>query len=323
LATSAVAVLVSGYVLRPQTELPAASSEEPAPILREVVTRRQTTGLFTALQDTARAAVGATARLTVMYPPPDRWSDWQPLQPRDPRRFAVPIDATRLLGDGADLEEGTQVEIRLGNGRTLQGRIGARYPASRLAVIETATGDPLPVPTARGTAVVAGDLVVGVAPGEEAPVTVPLVVAETSRGAMDVTEASDRFLGIAVFSADGSWLGVLAAGSAGMRILPADAIMNEPPEADSVEEPLGVSLRAEQTRSGDTRIVVDAVASDGRAATAGLRAGDILLAVDDTAATALDAAVAALQGGPGRTHRLRVRRGTRTVVVRIPPADPR
>ena len=318
LAAAAVAVLVAGYALRPQAELPpTAVEQQPSPILREVVTRRQTIGMFAALQDTARVAVSSTARLVAPPAPLDRWSDWQPAPRRNDERFAVPIDAARLLGDAADLAEGVAVDIRLGNGRTLRGAVQTRFPASRLALIATDTTEPLPVPAAAATPALAGDVVVAVAPGGEGPITVPLIVTEVERRTMRVTGGADRFIGMAVFAAGGDWVGVLAADADGFRVLPVDLVFTEPSAPAAVAPPIGVSLRAAM-RADHVDVVVDDVAAQGQAAAAGLRAGDVLVEIDGTPLVDLESAVAALQ--TGAPVRVRVRRGTRMLTIRIAAA---
>lgn len=319
LAVAAVGVLVAGYLLRPRAELPApALEEQPSPILREVVTRRETTGMFAALQDTARDVVHLTVRLTVPEPPLERWSDWAPdAPPQDTMRFGVPIDGDRVLGDAADLPEGTRVNIGFADGRTVSGFVIVRFPASRLALIAADGGGGWPVPIPAAAPADSGDLVVGVAPGEEGPVTAPLIVAESAGGTMRITSVAERFLGIPVFAAGGDWLGVLAAGPDGMRIISADAVLAERPPA-AAPAPVGVTLRSVAADDGARRVVVEAVAPDGRAAEAGLRAGDVLLSVQDDPVTTLDAAAGALQREASAALRLDVRRGARTLTIRIP-----
>jgi hypothetical protein len=323
IAGSAIAVLIVGFILRPQTRLPATAVEEqPSPILREVVQRREAVNVFAALQQTARTVLPATARLTPAAPAVDRWSDWQPRPAIDRPRFAVAIGEWRLLGDAADLPEGTSVQVQVGDGRTVTGLVMVRFPDLRLALVVLDGGVPLPLPGAEPATVAAGDVVVGVAPGEGGVVTVPMVIAEVRRRGLDVTGNVDRYLGMPVFTPAGGWLGVVAGAADDMRVIRAADVLGARPAKEPSARAVGLSLRYAsdgEGADGSRPIVVEDVAPDGVAENAGLRAADLILSIDGEQPADLQAAVAALTAERPTPLAIRVRRRNRTVVVRLLP----
>jgi hypothetical protein len=324
IAASALAVLVAGYLLRPQVDLPPpAVEEQPSPILREVVERREAVNVFAALQQTARAVLPATARLTLPPRAVERWSDWRPQPAANPARYAVPVGERRLLGAAADLSEGSSVQVHVGDGRTVTALVITRFPNARLALLVLDGGDPLPLPNPAPVTVAAGDVVVGVAPGADGIVVVPMVVAEVRRGILDVTSDIDRYLGMPVFTAAGVWVGIVAAGPDGVRVVRADDVLSASSVEGPVERTLGVSLRYAGDGGAGTGtarpIVVEDVAPDGVAEAAGLRAADVILTIDGEEPADLEAAAAALAAERTTPLAVRVRRGGRTAIVRLPP----
>jgi hypothetical protein len=324
IAASALAVLLVGYLLRPQIELPPpAVEEQPSPILREVVERRETVNVFAALQQTARAVLPATARLSLPPAAVDLWSDWRAQPSADPARYAVPVGESRLLGDAADLPEGSSVQVHVGDGRTLSAFVMTRFPDAALALLVLDGAGPLPLPDAAPATVTAGDVVVGVAPGADGIVAVPMVVAEVRRGAVDVTSDVGRYLGIPVFTAAGGSVGIVAGGPDGVRIVRVDDVLSGSTGERPPARTLGLSLRY-STDDGGTGatsrpIVVEDVAPGGVAEDAGFRPSDVILTIDGEEPADLQSAVAALTEGRATPLPVRLRRGNRTVIVRLAP----
>lgn len=322
LAVAAVAVLVGGYALRPAAELPGRPIEEQtAPILRQVVEQREPSELFAALQETARRVLGVTARITVPAPPRARWSDWRPVEPHRATRYGVVLDGNRVLGDFGDLAAGTEVQVHVGASRNTRGWVVERFSDTRLglAALDPALS-PAPARDAGATAT-PGELVVAVAPGEEGPVIVPLSISERRGGALVVLGASHRLAGMPAFTAAGALVGVLAGADDELRIVPVRNVLSGPSLSAEPSPPLGLSLRVDR-RTEDVRVVVDEVAPFGRAADGGVRVGDVLLAIDDVPVETLDEAASALEAAESKSLRLRVRRGPRSVVVRVAGSNP-
>lgn len=318
-AASAVAVLVVGYALRPEAQLPPpALEEQPSPILREAVERREAASIYVALQQVARTVAPAAARLLPLAAPLERWSDIEPdLNARV--RYGVAVAAATLVADAADLPVGSGVSARLGNGRTVMGLVTTHYPRAGLALVAVGDTEPLPVPAESAAAAAAGELVVAVAPGENGLLVLPVAVAEVRRGGLSLSSAFERYRGVPVFNAQSEWLGIIADGDDGMRVVRPGDLAAE--EAESPAPPaLGVSLRLEASEAGPRPVIVDEVAAGGRAAAAGLQAGDVIASINGEAPAGLEAAVAALRGDGVTPVSVAVRRGRRVLTVRLDAA---
>lgn len=316
IAAAAVAVLVIGYALRPQAELPPpAIEQEPSPILREVVERREAVSIYAALQQTARNVASVSARVVPAPMPPERWSDFQP-DPPARVRFGVVTGPTTLVADAADLPDGAIVEATLGTGSMVSGVVATRYPAAGLATVTLLAAEPVPVPSASLSPPQPGEPVVAVGPGEDGLLILPLVVAEVRRTGPLLSGAQERHLGLPVFNTRNEWLGVIANGEDGLRVVqPADLTIE--PEAPPAPPPLGLSLRLGPAETGPRPIVVEAVAPDGLAAAAGLQADDVIVSIDGVEPIDLDAAVQAVQATAEAPVSVTVRRGRRTQTIRI------
>lgn len=322
IAASAVAVIVVGYALRPRAELPPPPVEEaPQPILREVVIRREAISIYATLQQTARNVAHLAARVRLVEGPRDRWSDLRP-DPLARTRFGVVVEPAALLAAAADYPRGALVEAELGDGRIVRGLVTARYADSGLALIGIEGSVALPVPVAAPEPPAAGELVVAVAPGEEGLMTVPVAVAEVRSSGLVLAGTLDRYAGVPVFDDEGRWLGVVTPSADGARVVLPTALVEEV-APDEPTQRLGLSLRLGDDTSTPRQVIVDEVAPDGRAAAAGLQVGDVILAIDGGAPSDLEAVVAALGGGGGEAVTVQVRRGRRTLTLRIAAAAER
>lgn len=316
IATAAVAVLVIGYALRPQAELPPpAIEQEPSPILREVVERREAVSIYAALQQTARNVAAVSARVVPAATPPERWSDWQP-DPPARVRFGVVTGPVTLVADAADLPDGAVVEATLGTGGVVSGVVAARYPAAGLAMVTLLAAEPVPVPSVSTAPPQAGEPVVAVAPGEDGLLILPLVISEVRRSGLLLSGALERHRGLPVFNTRNEWLGVIADGEDGPRVVDPTNLPVEP-EEPAGPEPLGLSLRLGMADAGPRPIVVEAVAPDGRAAAAGLQPDDVVVSIDGVELLELETAVEALRGAGEAPVSLTVRRDRRTVTIRL------
>jgi S1-C subfamily serine protease len=351
IAASAVAILLVGYALRPQAELPApAVEEQPSPILRDVVERREAASVYVTLQQTARTVAHLTARVTPTAAARERWSDWKP-DPLERRRHGGVVDGRTLLADAADLPVGSMVAAQLGNGRVVHGVVSAIYPRAGLALITVEAADALPVPTAATVVPTAGELGVAVAPGEEGLLTVPVVIVEVRRSGLYLSGAMEAYRGVPVFNARGEWLGAIADGDGGMRVVrprdlagesanppappplglslelgPAEFAAPSPAEAGrgrrgAPREPAGAGPQSAGRGGTDNAgpVVVTDLAPDGRAAMAGFQSGDVILEIDGAEPADLETVVAALRKADDAPIAVRVRRGQRTLVLRVEP----
>lgn len=323
LGGAAVLVLAAGLLLRPDTPAATAAIEEtPAPILQDVVSRREAQTLVRQLQVTAREAAPFAVRVTLPEPAAARWSDWEEAPPVSRERYGVVLAEREVLAHVGDVELETPVSVTLGDGRRFAGRIVERWRERGLGRIAVDAAAPLAVPPAAAAAA-PGDAVVATAPGVDGMVIAPLFVAAVGEEAVLVSSAIDRFHGMPVFGGGPALVGVIAMRDDGMAVLPLAAATAAPPGPAPASRRLGLSLGTMPSpdAGGASRVIVTAVAPDGPAADAGVRAGDVLFQVDETDVEALAGAVTALSAGPEAAIRLRVRRGRQLLTLRVTPAD--
>ena len=316
-AAAALLVLVAGYLLRPEIDLPPPPAAEslPAPILRQTVAAQEVASLF----DTARATALASLRFTARLSAPaatDRWSDWEGPPALDRERYGVVLTERHLLGEAADVAPGVPVQVHLGDNRNTTGRVVRRLPGSALAIVELDTNEALAVPPAAVPADVT-EIVMAVAPGPGGPIVAPLFVAGIDGGSTLVTGADPRYRGMGVFAPTGGLVGVLSDSPDGLRVRTTADLLSE--QARIAPQPVGVSLArdGDGDTAGESQVVVSAVAPGSRAAAAGLRPRDVLLDVDGTPVVTVAAAASALQAG---ADRIRVRRNRRVLSLALPPA---
>lgn len=135
----------------------------------------------------------------------------------------------------------------------------------------------------------------------------------------------ERLAGGGVFNVDGELLGmavrcgerVLAVPASQVRALLATIRTLPDPDAS----PLGIAIAPIDSLArlavGDSGVLVTAVRRDGAAARAGLRAGDVLTAVDGAPATAESAHALIERAAPADSHVVTRRRGEETSRVRM------
>jgi hypothetical protein len=323
LAAGAALVLVAGVLLRPDT--PAATvpiEETPAPILQEVVGRREALSIVQRLQETGRRSIRFAARVTLPPAGEEEWSDWEPgaAVPRD--RFGVVLSERELLAHVGDVPAGTVVTVVLGNGRGFAARVTETWPDRGLGRLAVDSMEPLESPPGIASAVTPGDAVVGAAPGRRGEVIAPMFVASVDEDAVFVTSAIDRFRGLPVFTESGVLLGVVAATPSGTAVMPLSSATAPSPEPPGPARLLGMSLGLDAPGDEGARpVVITRVAENGPAAAARLRPGDILLAIDGTDVRRPGDAAAALEAGTDPVVRLRIRRGRQILTVRVTPAE--
>jgi hypothetical protein len=315
-AAAAAAILGIGFLLKPAAPAAPPPDEAPAPILQQVVQQREADAVFRRMRDAAPQAVRFAARLTPLHPRVETWSDWQPTHNERTRadRFAAVLDTRHLLGDAADLDEGARVRVMLGDGRTFEARVTTRFVSRSLAVLEPITEIQLDGPPKAPQPVIAGTAAFATAPGSAAPIVAPLFVAGVTSRELLTTNALDGLRGMPVFTLDGNLAGIVAVEESRARVLTLDAAMAVAPAGP--REPLfGFTLSVQPGDAGEVVTVTD-VAPSGPAEQAGVRAGDVVIAMNGQEITNLENAVSALSAGDALT--ITVRRGSRVQNIRVP-----
>ncbi|MGE0446869.1 MAG: PDZ domain-containing protein [Vicinamibacterales bacterium] len=322
-ALAAAGFLVVGYLLRPEQPAPPPQQEPPAPLLQEVVQQREAGSVLRALQEVGAATLQYGVFVTGEPVPPDAWSDWQPeLAPRpEPPRYGVVTGAGEVIANVGGLSADAPVQIMVGNGRQLTGRITEPVAPGGLARIAVTPSEPLVPPSRAASLPAAGDPVVAAAPAGEGSLIAPLFVASITDGAIVTTTELAPFVGAPVFSASRELIGMVANRPGGARVVPIDRVLDAP--ADRVPGParLGLTLAQVQDAGAEQpRVVVRDLDPNGRAAAAGVMTDDVIEAIDDAQVASLAQARGALPTD-GAGLELNIRRGRRALTVRIPAAE--
>jgi S1-C subfamily serine protease len=316
----ATAVLLGGYLARPERPAVAQLEERPAPLLQQVVEQRESQSFYRALQDSAASVVQHTVRVVAAARPPASWSDWEPASVDvATTRHGIVIGARELLAEGSGLQAGDPVTVTAGDGQLVTGRVEAVYRERRLARIGVDVDRALPVPrvAARPRP---GDAVVGVAPGIGGPIVAPLFIAAADEDGLTTTTPLDRFPGMGIFTEARELVGIVGYAGGQPRVLPIEAATTEPPPPPAPPPSFGVSLRVEHAAEDGDRVVVAALAPGGVAARMGLRPGDRLLTSAGEPIRSIAEARAVLQQA-ARERRLRIARGPRVLTLRVPPLE--
>jgi S1-C subfamily serine protease len=320
IAAAAAAFLIIGFALRP--DLAPPQQESPGPLLQEVVQQREAESVLRALQDVGAATVQYGAFVVGEPAPLAAWSDWEPAlaAPADPGRYGVVIGEGDIVAYARGLSAAAPVRVSIGDGRELMGRITGPVSAAGLARITVQASAPLVAPPRAITLPLPGESVVAAAPTPDGRLIAPLFVAAVSGDTAVTTVPLDPFLGAPVFSAARELVGVVALRGGAARIVFIDAALRADPTPVTPPAPLGVTLEA--VSEGDASVVmVRALDPDGRAAAAGLRAGDIVEAIDEVVVTGLPQALESLAPGRAEGVDLRIRRARRVMPITVPPVE--
>lgn len=267
------------------------------------------------------------------------------------RGLGVVIATDRVLTNAHNLRDET-TSVRFADGRTDQARLVGLDADGDLAVLGVSTADAAPLTWAEGDAVTMGAFVValGFASGGTLRATVGTVSAvgqtfrgprgRRVRGAFEHTASLARgSSGGPVLNHDGHLVGISTSrlGGGFYLALPADAALRERVDSlgrgEQVERVrLGVGLapssvaqrlRASVGLEPREGLLVQEVGTASPAEAAGLRAGDLLVALDGVALTEAEELLSALDGlHPGASIRLGVVRGAAELDAEVLfPAD--
>ena len=227
IGASAAAILIVGLLLKPAAPAPPPPTETPAPMLQQVVQQREGETIFRQMRAAWPEIARFTARITPLPSPPD------PLEfgPRDPAyatgRFGVVAGPRHILADSADIADDAILRVALGDGRTFDAHVAARFPDRSLVLLEPPAAVSLESPP-RAPSIVAGTALFAGAQRVDGPVIAPMFVAHASARELVTTNALDPFRGMPVFTVEGQLAGIVAEERGQVRLLTAAAAL-EPP----------------------------------------------------------------------------------------------
>jgi S1-C subfamily serine protease len=323
-AAAAVAFLVVGFALRPDVP-PPAQPEAPGPLLQQVVEQREAVSVVRALQDVGNDTVRYGVFVVGEPVTPDVWSDWEPGYADAPARarYGVVVGAAEVLAYVEGLSAEAPVRVMAGDGRQMTGQIVEPLPGTGLARIALDTAVPLVPPQGAETMPRPGDPVVAASAAPGGRLIAPLFVASTDGEGLTATTTLEPLLGAPVFSVARELVGVVALGDRTPRIVALDAVM-QPATPAAGPAPLGLTLERRMTDEADlpVELVIRALDPEARAARAGAREGDIVVAVNGEAVGDLPQARSMLAAVSDSGFELDVRRGRRVTTLQVPSAEP-
>lgn len=334
LALVSAFVLMIGAWLAPRAvETPlSVPQEHAAPLLEEQVQLREVSRPFVGVQEVA--APVREHSVAIVAPPapvlPVRNDYAEPAGSAQPLAgFGVFIGDSQVLTHSRALSGRTYVDLSIGDGRTLGARVVAYERATGLVLLQVdgATGRP---PAALATdAPGPGALAVAVGRSDQRSLAVPAFVTSVDGVEFRLGASHETVLpGMPVFNLSGQLFAIAAPDGTDVRAIPVwQAVDRMLTLAKDGERPssFGVAFQALAggliEPYGAEGVLIADVLPGGPAEVAGIRAGDVLLAVDDQAADSPET-VARLFGSSavGVATTWRIRRVERTESIEVTPA---
>jgi S1-C subfamily serine protease len=301
--------------------------ERAAPLLEEQVQAREVVQPFRGVQDVAARIKGRGVAI-----PPEPWTasidDFsEAADPSQPAGFGAFVSDVYVLTHADALSGRAATDVITADGRRLPARAVAHEPATGLVLLQTEPSRAAIDPIATATPA-PGTLAVAAAPSPPRDIAVPVFVTSSAGDRVTVAGVSNAVLpGMPVYTVDGELLAIASGnqrgdaysiGAAANRLMTRAA--SGPPTAS-----FGIGfqpLHGLLTRMyGESGVLINHVVDDGPADRAGIRVGDVLVAVGDTEIDSIETAARAL-GAPSldTPATLRVRRAGRDRVIEVMPA---
>jgi S1-C subfamily serine protease len=305
----------------------APPQEHAAPLLEEQVQAREVVQPFRGVQDVAARIKGRGVAI-----PPEPWTaaidDFSAAaDPWQPAGFGTFVSEVYVLTHADALSGRAAVDVITADGRRLPAKAVAHEPATGLVLLQTepsgASIDPI-----AATSPAAGTLAVAAAHSVQRDVAVPVFVTSSADDRYTVAGVSEAVRpGMPVYTADGE-LFAIASGNQRGDAYAISAAANRLITRASSGQPVASSgvgfqeLRGLLTRVyGEGGVLISHVVDDGPADRAGIRVGDVLLAVGDIEIDSTATASRALSDRVLDTPvPLRVRRARRERVIEVTPA---
>jgi len=333
LFTAAAAIVIVGAWLRPARtpRTQDAPQEAPAPMLRTIVEEREPIRIFRALRARADEVAPTVARLECDAPPaPPAVPDWSGMPVPKPElpRFGALVAPGEVLVDAGSREDrpcvirfgGTEsypVEAlpKGGTGLAVIRISGAARDAARLA----------PAPPVAGQIV----FVTGATPS--GTVISPVFVVQADAASLTLSARPAAVASGPLFDSDARLTGFLQADGTSLPIAEALARARQPSPRSAPPLSLGIRTQAltEPLRPffGEEGVIVADVAPGGPSSEAGLRPGDVLVAIAGTPVRSPADVAQRLASVPAGPLEITFRRGARqrrvTVEAERVKAEPR
>lgn len=324
----AIALLAVGSLLAPpQTATLAPSEERAAPLLEEQVQQREAAPSLRGAQDiAARIDVRGVAIHGETDPAPAPVNDFVPYRPAAVDAFGVPLGNGFVLSHRRALAGARQARVLPPSGAPVAAQLASYDEATGLVLLRT---DPplLPAAPVATATPASGSLAVAAAswPGHDLilPVSIALVSTEYVRigGDGGLTAA-----GLPIYDADGRLFAISLGRGEGRPVRAAIDRLLQRAMAGTQPHAFGLAFQEltaplASVFGAQGVIVVDALPG-GPAASAGVRAGDVITAVQGTAVSSPDQLRATLLNAPPSAPVvLSLRRAGKPVTVDVTPID--
>lgn len=329
IALASAALLAVGAALAPQPtpagEAPrlGASEERAAPLLEERVQRREESRPFLGVHEVAARVRDQVVAIPGSDEPRVRVvTDYAPTRAAGRRAagFGVRVSATHVITHAWAMDGRPSVPLSAPGGGETQGALVAYDRPTGLALLQAPSSSAVPATVAQ-TPALPGALALHVGRRNGGDEAGPVFVISRDGERYGLGPPGDALLpGTPIFNAEGHVVALAGGGGEAVAVAPGAARLFAIAQSGPRISAFGLALQALAgpltTAFGERGVLVADVVAGGPAQIAGVRPGDVLLAVNATEVTAVDAAAAALAGvARGATASLRLRRsgGERTV----------
>lgn len=324
LAAISGTILIAGAVLEPRT-LPTASTAEDraAPLLEEQVETRSAGQRVLSATAAARARDSTVGILAAPAPSstwPTRTDYSRPPEKPSAAGFGVSVSDRLVLTHEAALSGRPGVSLATSTGQSLDATVVTYDGATGLVLLRAARPDlhAAPISAARPEP---GAPAVGVGVDGKRFVMAPVFVTSVDATRYTVSPAEGIRPGMPLYTPGGELFAVATGDEHAALAIAIEGLVERLialAASGAVQAAFGLGFQPSPSTVGEAGggVLINEVLPGGPADTAGVKPGDVLLAIDDTDASSLDAAARALGSRrPGSPAALRLQRGARTVTV--------
>jgi S1-C subfamily serine protease len=328
--TSALILAVGAWLTPRVAQTPlSAPPELAAPLLEEQVQLRTASRPFVGVQEVAARLREHSVAIEMAAPAAvATGNDFAgPPSAAQAAGFGVFVSDTYVLTHNAALDGRSSVRLSTAQGRTADATVIAYEPSTGLVLLDAGQLGSPPV-TLADEAPSPGMLAVAVGhrPGGDFAVPVFITGAEGNRYTVGATEGS-LLSGMPIYNLDGELLAIAAPERIGVGAVPAGTAAQRLIARAAAGERLssiGIAFQQLDGRLthtfGEQGVVITDVVPGGPADSAGLQAGDVLLAIGEVDVDSAETATRALQAiAVGVPTSLRVSRNGRVRVLAVTP----
>jgi S1-C subfamily serine protease len=313
IAALCAVVLTVGALLAPRSASPpmvAPSQEHAAPLLGEQVQSREASRPFGGIQDVAARLRGSSVTVVETSAAAPTVSDFStPPAMVTAAGFGVHITATQILTHAEALEGRTTVRLVLPGGLSGDAEVVAFDPPTGLTLLQGSWSGAR-VATLAGTAPEPGALAIAAAWADGRDIAVPLFVTSAAEGRFSSSAVDALILpGMPIYTLDGELFAVAAGRDPSPELIAvrdvASRLLVQAASGARIGS-FGVTLQTLTaglaSAFGDRGVLIADVLDGGPADAAGLRPGDVLLAIGDRELIDADAAARIIATLPVNTE---------------------